>query len=166
MCAFVLHLSCCPVIYFYLKAHSNLNALRASNTNPANFMLHEITDSCERLFQSLVSVRKSQAIRRKKLSSVRTALAIRWKKMQSIPWKVFARHRLIHSRRIFIRSNSSDYPLENCHQFEVLGLSVRRKLQSVWTARAIPPFKTIVSRATVPNHFHPRRSRRKSCKLK
>ena len=34
------------------------------------------------------------------------------KKMQSTPSKVFERHRLIRSRRIVIRSNSSDFPLE------------------------------------------------------
>ena len=30
---------------------ANLDALRAANTSPINFVLHEITDSCERLFQ-------------------------------------------------------------------------------------------------------------------
>ena len=129
MCAFVLHLSCCPVIYFYLKAHSNLDALRASNTNPANFVLHEITDSCERLFQrfSIGSNVSGYPLEKIVIHSNGSGYPLE-KKMQSIPWKVFERHRLIRSRRIFIRSNSSNYPLENCHPFEVLGLSVRRKL--------------------------------------
>ena len=30
---------------------ANLDALSAANTNSANFVLHEITDSCQRLFQ-------------------------------------------------------------------------------------------------------------------
>ena len=32
---------------------ANLDALRGANTNPGNFVLHEITDSCERVFQTL-----------------------------------------------------------------------------------------------------------------
>ena len=30
---------------------TNLDALRTANTNLANFVLHEITDTCERFFQ-------------------------------------------------------------------------------------------------------------------
>ena len=80
MCAFVLHLSCCPVIYFYLKAHSNLDALRASNTNPEISCYTKLLTVVKGFSKDLVSVRTSQAIRWKKLLSVRTALAIRLKK--------------------------------------------------------------------------------------
>ena len=105
--------------------------------------------------KDLVSVRTAQAIRSKKrLSSVRTALAIRLKK-ECHPWNdsgypfqenchpfnQIERLELSIGKRNVIPSNDSGYPFEkNCHRFERLELSV--------------------SRATVPNHFHPGRLRR------
>ena len=61
---------------------ANLDALHAENTNPANFVLHEITDSCERLsfpkiWYPFERLRPSIG---KKLSSVLTTVAIRSKK--------------------------------------------------------------------------------------
>ena len=71
------------------------------HTNPANFVLHEITDSCERLFQRCDIRSRKIAIRwngsgypfEKEMSSLRTTQAIR-------------------SRKIVIHSNDSGYPLE------------------------------------------------------
>ena len=58
---------------------ANLDALRATSTNSVNFMLHEITDSCEKRFhQELVSVRTTQSVLwfEKELSSVQMARVI------------------------------------------------------------------------------------------
>ena len=63
---------------------ANLDALRATSTNFVNFMLHEITDSCEKRFhQQLVSVRTTQSVLwfEKKLSSVQMARVICLKKI-------------------------------------------------------------------------------------
>ena len=140
MCAFVLHLSCCPVIDFSLKAHSNLDALRASNTNPANFVLHEITDSCERLFQRFGIGSNVSAIRWKKLSSVRTALAIRLKKkcypFEWLMLSVWENLSTVRTARTIRWKKNAIHPFEglrttqanpfekNCHSIEQLRLSV------------------------------------------
>ena len=58
---------------------ANLDALHATSTNSVNFMLHEITDSCEKRFhQELVSVRRTQSVLwfEKELSSVQMARVI------------------------------------------------------------------------------------------
>lgn len=58
---------------------ANLDALHATSTNSVNFMLHEITDSCEKRFhQELVSVRMTQSVLwfEKELSSVQMARVI------------------------------------------------------------------------------------------
>ena len=58
---------------------ANLDALHATSTNSVNFMLHEITDSCEKRFdQELVSVRTTQSVLwfEKELSSVQMAWVI------------------------------------------------------------------------------------------
>ena len=141
------------------------------NTNPANFVLHEITDSCERLFQRFgIGSNGSGYPFEKKCHP-------------------FERLWLSVGKRNVIPSNDSGYPFvknchpfeqlglsvgKNCHPFGRLGLSVRRKLLSVRTARVILsngssyPFKTIVSHVTVQSHLHPSRLRRncqkKSCK--
>ena len=104
------------------------------NTNPANFVLHEITDSCERLFQRFgIGSNGSGYPFEKKCHP-------------------FERLWLSVGKRNVIPSNDSGYPFEknchpferlglsvgkNCHPFGRLGLSVRRKLLSVRTARAI-----------------------------
>ena len=144
--------------YRFLKAHRQprcMYALRTAKTNPANFVLHEITDSCERLFQGFgIGSNGSGHPFEKRLSSVRTALAIRLKK-ECHPWNdsgypfqenchpfnQIERLELSIGKRNVIPSNDSGYPFEkNCHRFERVELSV--------------------SRATVPNHFHPGRLRR------
>ena len=38
------------------RSIANLDAFPATNTNSENFVLHEITDNCEKLSQDLVSV--------------------------------------------------------------------------------------------------------------
>ena len=108
MCAFVLHLSCCPVIDFSLKAHSNLDALRASNTNPANFVLHEITDSCERLFQrfGIGSNVSGYPLEKIVIRSNGSGHPFE-KEMLSLRMT-----HVICLRKPVNRSNSSDYPLE------------------------------------------------------
>ena len=108
MCAFVLHLSCCPVIYFYLKAHSNLDALRASNTNPANFVLHEITDSCKRLFQrfGIGSNVSGYPLEKIVIRSNGSGYPFE-KEMLSLRMT-----QVIRLRKPVIRSNGSGYPLE------------------------------------------------------
>ena len=109
----------------------------------------------------------------KDLVSVKTAQAIRSKK-KVIPLNYSLAIRL---RQIVIRSNGSGYSLEKevSSLPERLRQSVQEKVSSVRTPRAIRskktssvqtvlvirsnsssyPLKTIVSRATVPNHFHP-----------
>ena len=111
----------------------------------------------------------------KDLVSVRTAQAIR-SKNKVIPLNDSLAIRL---RKIVIRSNCLGYSLEKEMSSlpERLTQSVREKVSSVRTARAIRskkmssvqtsgvirsngssyPLKTIVSRAIVPNHFHPSR---------
>ena len=147
MCAFVLHLSCCPVFYFYLKAHSNLNALRASNTNPANFMLHEITDSCERLFQRFGIGSKVSGYPSKKI-------VIR-SNGSGYPLEKNAIHPLEG-----LRTTQANPFEENFHSIEQLGLSVG-KLSSVRGARVIRSKKIAVrlngsSYPAVQNNCQPR----------
>ena len=111
----------------------------------------------------------------KDLVSVRTAQAIR-SKNKVIPLNDSLAIRL---RKIVIRSNCLGYSLEKEMSSlpERLTQSVREKVSSVRTARAIRskkmssvqtsgvirsngssyPLKIIVSRAIVPNHFHPSR---------
>ena len=48
------------------RSIANLDAFPATNTNSENFVLHEITDNCEKLFQDLVSVQTTQSVRLKK----------------------------------------------------------------------------------------------------
>ena len=110
--------------------------LRAANTNPPNFVLHKVADSCERLFERFGIGSNASGYPFERLG-----LSV-GKKTQSIPSKVFERHRLIRLRRTVIRSNSSGYPLEkivirsscsgypfeeNCNPFERLELSRRSK---------------------------------------
>ena len=91
------------------RSIANLDALRAPNTNPANFVLHEVTNISEKLFQRF-GIRSNDSV---------------------CPFG-----------KIVIRSKGSGYLLEeNSHSFE----------------RFNYPFKKIVSRAAVPNHFHPSR---------
>ena len=142
MCAFVLHLSCCPVIYFYLKAHSNLDALRASDTNPAKLLT-----VVKGFSKDLVSARTSQAIRWKKLSSVRTALAIRWRQNAIHPFEG-------------LRTTQANPFEENFHSIEQLGLSVG-KLSSVRGVRVIRSKKIVIrlngsSYPAVQNNCQPR----------
>ena len=143
ICAsFVLQLSCWPVVYFCLKAHSNLDALRAANTNPPNFVLHEVTDSCERLFERFgigsnasgypfeknchpferlwLSVWKRNVIEWLRLSvwenllSVRTARTISLKRNAIHPFEG-------------LRTTQANPFEENCHSIERLGYPLEKK---------------------------------------
>ena len=117
--------------------------MRAANTNPANFVLHEITDSCERLFQrfgigsngsgypfekNVIRSNGSGYPLEKEMSSLRTTQAIR-------------------SRKIVIRLNGSDYPLEKIvissdgsgYPFERLELSVQNNCQPRYFSKSPSP---------------------------
>lgn len=81
-----------------LNPIANLDALLTTNTYPAKFLLHEITDRSETLlfqgfgifsnsfgypFQKEMSVRLNDSFN--KIVIIRTAWAIRWKKPSSVP---------------------------------------------------------------------------------
>ena len=114
------------------------------------------------------------AIRWKKLSSKRLELSMHWTprtKIQRISCytKLLVVVKGLVFQRFGIRSNGSDHPLEkNCHPFWRLCVSVRKRNAIPSNDSGYPfqkivshsisssfPFKTIVSRATVQNHFHP-----------
>lgn len=85
---------------FCLKASANLDALCATNTNPANFVLNVIIDSCIRSNGSSCELEKN--------------------------CHPFERLWLSVRKRNVILSNDLGYPFEkNCHLFERLELSVQ-----------------------------------------
>ena len=114
--------------YRFVKAH--LDALRTAKTNPANFVLHEITDSCERLFQGFgIGSNGLGHPFEKRLSSVPTALAIRLKK-ECHPWNDSG-YRFRKIVICSIRSNDSNYPLE-------------KEMSSLGTTQAIRSRKIVI----------------------
>ena len=69
----------------------------------------------------------------------------------------------IRSRKITIRSNGSGYPFEKEMSSLRTARAARWKKNDIrWNSSGYP-FEKIVSRATIPNHFHPSR-RRRTCK--
>ena len=116
---------------------ANLHALRAANTNPANFVLRNywhLWKGFPKIWYPFERLRLSAA---KKLSSIWTALVIRSKK-EFHPLELLSIREKLSSVRV--RMAQARCPLEKCH------------LSSNGSSY---PFKTIVIRATVPNHFQP-----------
>ena len=105
---------------------ANLDALRGANTNPGNFVLHEITDSCERVFQTLgIGLNGSGYPFEKNCHPFERLLLSVWK-------------------RNVIPSNGSGCPSEK--------VVIRSKNKGIRSNGSGYPFKTVVSRATIPNH--------------
>ena len=115
---------------------ANLHALRAANTNPANFVLRNywhLWKGFPKIWYPFERLRLSAA---KKIVIHLNGTGYPFEK------GISSLGTTIHSRKIVIRSrsNGSGCPLEKCH------------LSSNGSSY---PFKTIVIRATVPNHFQP-----------
>ena len=87
------------------RAIANLDALRAAKTNPANFVLHEITDSCAR-FGNRSNGSGYPFEKKIVIPSNDSGLSVR-EKLPSVPTA-----RAIRSRKIAILSKGSGYPLE------------------------------------------------------
>ena len=132
-------LNCCSLLFSVCHVPTLMHCTPRTQI-PRISWLHKITDSCERLFQ------------RFGIGSDGSGYSF---EKQSHPFE-----------------RLTGYPFEkNCHPIELLGLFVReRNVIPSGTSDAIRsrksvirsngsgyPLKTIVSRAIVPNHFHPSR---------
>ena len=108
----------------------------APRTQIPRISCYEITDTCERVFQRFGIRSKGSGYPLQKNCHPFNGTGYPFEK------GISSLGTTIHSRKIVIRSrsNGSGCPLEKCH------------LSSNGSSY---PFKTIVIRATVPNHFQP-----------
>ena len=89
------------------RAIANLDPFRAAKTNPANFVLHEITDSCARF--GIRSNGSGYPFEKKNCNPLEWLRAIRSRKIA-----ILSKGSGYPLEKIVIRrSNGSGYPLEN-----------------------------------------------------
>ena len=118
------------------KAHCKPSCIARREHKSREFRVTKLLTLVKGFSKDLVSVRTAQAIRCKKIVIHLNGTGYPFEK------GISSLGTTIHSRKIVIRSrsNGSGCPLEKCH------------LSSNGSSY---PFKTIVIRATVPNHFQP-----------